>query len=846
MVDYLSIEDRANATHAVTKRAAGVMGPTVRAMGRLDRRFFIGLHALLLAATGLGALALAQSALVWEQHLPAPWVVVSGLFFLVEATALHIEIRRETHTLSLSGLPLLLGLLSLSPVGLVAARLVGNGAALVLVRHRYGLKLAWNLALSLLDTATAALIAGLALRDGPPSTMADWLILLGAVLAAELIGLISVPIVIMIADGEIRPLLFTQIGRSQFIAAVSATFGVVAAAAMLVLPWLVVFAAVPLVAVGWLLRSFGDLGKQHHDLQQLHGFTTAIAGRDPVDAGLQQLTTILRASAAAIAVRSADGTFNVIASRDLTRSEHTVAIDAPVDPRGGVQAISADGQPTATSALLAHLGGRRGLAIGIADHAGGSGFVLLIDRLGASETFTDDEARLFGSLATNLASRISADHLLGRLEVQASTDALTGLANRNAIEAELDRRIAVDSSSGAVMLLDLDRFKDVNDSLGHQFGDALLRLMADRLRDHLRSTDLAGRLGGDEFAVVIDIDATRDLPTQLASLAGRLAAPVTLQGITLEVGSSIGVARWPEDATDSTELLRLADIAMYEAKRTHQSWFRYDASIDHASAERLALLGQVRDAVRNRDLRIHLQPQIRPHDGVLVGAEALLRWHHPEQGMIPPGQFLPLAEQSSLSATITDHVINEAIAAALAVQTTCGDITVWVNLAARDLLDESLAPRIAAAVLGAGIEPHQLGFELTESSLIINLEMAITTLAAIRQLGCRTAIDDFGTGFASLQYLQRLPIDEVKIDQSFINDVATNPESAAIVRSTTRLMQDLGKSVVAEGVEDQATLDLLTTLGCDVAQGYHISRPIDVAAFVEWAGVHRGRPVPSR
>jgi diguanylate cyclase (GGDEF)-like protein len=842
-VDHRCIEMRTTSVDPGFSKRPGAVGAVARALGGLDRRLYVGLHGVVLLAGGLGVLAVARSANTWDSHLGVPWLVVAALFFLVEATALHIEIRREAHTLSLSGLPMLLGLLSLNPTALVAARLVGNGLALVAVRRRFGLKLGWNLALYTLETATAALIAAPALANGRPETVASWLQLLGAMLAAELIGLVSVPIVIMIAENEFRLSLFAQIGRSELIATVSATFGIVTAAAMLDQPWLAIFAIVPLAAVGWLLHKFGRLGKQHHDLQQLHRFTTAIAGRNPVDAGLSELTTILRASAAAIAVRNGDHSFRVVVHRDPARANETIITTAPPTSPQGVVRISAGDARTEAVELLEQLDGQAGLAIAITNRTSGSGYILLIDRLGPSNQFQDDEIQLFGSLATNLASRISAVELLDQLELQARTDPLTGLANRSAIEAELERRLADETiDAGTVLMLDLDRFKDVNDSLGHQFGDELLQVVADRLRHHLRDGDLAGRLGGDEFAVVLEPDHDVDLDRQFSSLAQRLMAPVNIQGVSLEINASIGAVSWPTDATSGTELLRLADIAMYEAKRTHQSWVRYEPSIDHASADRLALLGQVRDAIGNRELRIHLQPQIRLTDHALVGAEALLRWHHPERGLIPPAEFLPLAEQSSLASPITNHVIEEAIAAAQQLHAENSDLTIWINLTARDLLDQSLAPTIAAALLTAGIDPSRLGFEVTESSLIINIEMAITTLNAVRQLGCRTSIDDFGTGYASLQYLQRLPIDEVKIDQFFIRDATTNPEAAAIIRSTTRLIQDLGMTVVAEGVETGDTLDLLTDIGCDIVQGYLISRPLDLASFTTWTRNHRESP----
>lgn len=808
-------------------------------MTSADRRVLVAAHAALLATVGVGLLAWAQSSDVWPGYLPVPWWAIALAFFIVEATALHIEIRRETHSLSLSGIPLLLGLLALNPAVLLMARLLGNGLALVVIRRRTGLKLVWNLSLYTVETGAAAVLAAIALAPGRPMTMDAWIVLLAAVLVAELIGLISVPIVIMIAESELRFSLFAQIGRSQLIAVVSSTFGTVTAAAMIELPWLAAFALIPLVGVASLLRMFGRLGKEHHDLQQLHSFTNAIAGRDSLDAGLSQLATILRASATALAVSGDDGTFTVRIYRNRAPVDVTIVVpDQSIIEGNSVVAIGPESEPSEVKSLIEQLGGEGGLVVPIGDHTGGHGYIVLIDRLGATNQFSEDEVQLFSSLAATLGSRLSADRLLDQLETQARLDALTGLANRTTIEAELDRRIGDTESSGAVLLLDLDRFKDVNDSLGHHFGDQLLRLVADRLEQNLRKGDLAGRLGGDEFAVIVEDDADHDLDAQLAGLAKRLTAPVDLDGITLEVGSSIGIARWPTDSTNSAELLRLADIAMYEAKRTHQQWIQYEPTIDHASADRLSLVGQIRDAIANRELRIHLQPQVRATDLKLVGAEALVRWHHPERGMISPGEFLSLAEQSSLASAITRHVINEAVVAAGQLRADGHNLTIWVNLMARDLLDYNLAPAVATALVQSGTEPARIGFEVTESSLIINIEAAIANLEALRRLGCRTSVDDFGTGYASLQYLQRLPIDEVKIDQSFVTDATINPDSAAIVQSTTRLIRDLGKEVVAEGVEDQATLELLRAIGCNTIQGYHISRPVEVEAFRRWAVEH--------
>ncbi|MEM7341500.1 MAG: EAL domain-containing protein [Actinomycetota bacterium] len=809
------------------------------------------------AAAWLALLADASSADSATGYLPLPWLLVAGLFFVAEASALHIEIRRETHSLSLSGIPLLLGLLALGPVPLIAARLAGSATALVFVRRRAGLKLAWNLALYALEASAAVLIASIALRDGPPAQMADWVTLLSAVLLAELIGLLSVPVVIMLAEFKVQLAMYAQVGRSQLIALVSTTFGVVTAAAMLDQVWLATFAVVPIIGVALLLRLHGQLGKEHHDLQQVHGFTNAITGRDPLDTGLSQLATILRSDLAGVAVRQEDGQFSVrlllgdaYADRML-ELDHDPAVGGRTDEEalapfadGSESAnrlirLDADTPPCIPGELVRLLGGRSGLATPISGPGQGEAYVLLANRLGTSSTYGKDEARLFASLATNLGARLSADHLLEQLETQARIDALTGLVNRNTLEAELDRRVGSEcDSGGAVLLLDLDRFKDINDSLGHQVGDEVLRAFANRIRGQVRANDLAGRLGGDEFTIILaDCADDARLEANVASLAQRLNQPLEIDGITLELGASIGIARWPNDATTGTELLRQADIAMYEAKRTHQPWVRYRAELDHANTGHLALLGQLREGLTAGELQIHLQPQVRTGSLELVGAEALLRWYHPTEGLVPPGIFIPLAEQSNLAGPITRHVISQGVMAVRRLEAMNIEASVSVNLTARDLLDRTLPANIAGSVAAGGVDPSRLIFEVTEGSLIVDIDTAIRHLHAIRELGCRTSVDDFGTGYASLQYLQRLPIDEVKIDRSFIAKSAVDPNSKAIVRAMTRLVHELGLEVVAEGIDDLGTLDLLRQLGCDTIQGYLVAKAMPVDDFLRWATI---------
>ncbi len=620
--------------------------PRIRRRIRIRRKLLVALYAACLAGVSIALLVWIGPSTI-PHSLEIPWLLVAGGFFAVEATALHIEVRRQTHSLSLAGFPLLLGILALNPAALVAARLVGGGLALAVVRRRSGLKLAWNLSLFAVETGVAVAIAGIALTDGPPAGMSDWLILLAAILAAELTSLIAVPTVIMIYEGELRLALFSQIGRSQAIAAVSSTFAIVVGGAMLHNPQLLVIAMMPLLAVAALLRIHGRLGKEHDDLQQLHGFTTAIGGRDPLDVGLRELTTILRTRGAALAVARDDGGYAVRALvddryTDRLMSDHILLAPPLPDDLGEAVNIDIATSDGTIASLIRQLGGQHGMGTSVLNASDERALIIVFDRLGATRNFSEDEQRLFSSLAATLGTRLSADRLLDRLELQARMDHLTRLANRSTLEHALDERLVDLARPGALVVLDLDRFKDVNDSLGHQFGDQMLRAVAERLQAMIGETDLAARLGGDEFAVLLDdIGSLEELEITVEALADRVGRPLELDGIALDLSVSIGIAAWPGDAQTSADLLRLGDIAMYEAKRTHQAWVRYVPTIDHASPNLLRLMGELRDAIQAQELVIHLQPQVRTRDLDLIGAEALVRWNHPKLGMVPPGEFLP-------------------------------------------------------------------------------------------------------------------------------------------------------------------------------------------------------------
>jgi diguanylate cyclase (GGDEF)-like protein len=405
------------------------------------------------------------------------------------------------------------------------------------------------------------------------------------------------------------------------------------------------------------------------------------------------------------------------------------------------------------------------------------------------------------------------------------TDDLTGLDNRRSFTAEVDGAIA-DERPFALLMIDLDQFKELNDTLGHHLGDELLRCVGPRLGSVVREGDVVARLGGDEFGVLIRGAGTEDASVAATRLRAALARPFALAGISLHVGASVGIAVFPEHAEDAGTLLRHADVAMYEAKRGRTGHEIYKSKDDHHSRDRLALAGEVRRALAQDELALHYQPVADLATGELVGVEALVRWRHPVRGLLAPGAFLPAIEHTEVMREVSHRVLAMAICQAGAWFRTDRQWRVAVNLSATDLLDRALVDDVGALLRRYGTPARRMTLEVTESILMTDPARAMEVLAELRSLGVRLALDDFGTGWSSLTHLQRMPVDEIKIDRSFVAAMASDAGSAAIVSSTVDLAHALGLRVVAEGIEDEATWTRLRTVGCDAAQGYYLSKPL--------------------
>ena len=434
-----------------------------------------------------------------------------------------------------------------------------------------------------------------------------------------------------------------------------------------------------------------------------------------------------------------------------------------------------------------------------------------------------------GTYAIYRSAQISVEK-----EYLSEHDLLTGLPNRLLFCEHLGRHLDDDTINElVVMLIDLDGFKDVNDTLGHHVGDALLQQVGRRLASDLPEISTVARLGGDEFALIALVAGTaaRELGGQVLQA---LQAPFELQGLPFHIEASVGGAIYPDHGTDIDTLIQHSDVAMYLAKEQRSGYETYHASHDRYSPRRLALLGELRRAIDQRELVLHYQPKAELASGRIVGVEALVRWDHPEHGLLGPDEFIPLAEPTGIIGPLTQHVLELALAQCRTWRDDGIELTVAVNISARNLYDTTIVDDIEALLTEHHLPADALRLELTESFLMADPRRAEAVLAHLHHLGIRIALDDFGTGYSSLAYLKRLPVDELKIDKSFVMNMATDANDATIVASTIHLGHSLGLTVVAEGVESEHAWQQLLDLGCDLAQGYYLSRPVTADRLTRW------------
>lgn len=777
--------------------------------------------------------------------------VISVAFLLTELGQALIEFRNQAYSFSLSGIPMLLGLLYCPPQQLIACRVL---SALVAFRIQKSppLKLAYNTASYLLDTALVLAMAH-ALAGGQAAlTLRTALICYVSLATVDLVMSALVLLVIRINVGmlDASDVIHVLVPAAGFVAlntAIGLMCAVQLGAGSLGPVLLVSLAAV----IALTYRGYLVLRRRHRSLQVVQTFIEHTEGAQTAEElaehMLTEIRTLMRARVVELTLHDdhANLTFQLSTGDVETPSTTSVQRLSPGEPTytDGLKPRSALILPKTTDPaerrwLRTH--DVQDAAVVPLARDGVRGMLVAVDRLGDSATFTLDDLALMQTLAGHLAVAMRNAQLLAALRHDASHDALTGLGNRSLLAARLQDALstATADTQPAVLLLDLDRFKEVNDTLGHHVGDELLRVVAARLREFDRSGTTIARLGGDEFAVLLPTAGTEDAAVDLAQqIAARLRVSVELSDVTISTDASIGVAL-AEPGHDQADVLRHADTAMYAAKNAGAPVSVYTPELDAGRADRLVLLNDLHRALEDGALEVHYQPKFDLDYDLITGVEALVRWDHPTRGPVSPDVFIPLAESTGLIEPLTRAVLATALRQCRQWQDEGLDLTVAVNLSVRNLLNAALPDQIAAALVTAGLPAQKLTLEITESSVMVDPERTIAVLERLASIGVTLSLDDFGTGYSSLSYLQQLPVKEVKIDRSFVVGLSRDTEhraSGLLVRSIINLSTSLGMRVVAEGVEDLATLEQLRDLGCDIVQGYHIGRALEagqVAALI--------------
>jgi diguanylate cyclase (GGDEF)-like protein len=776
------------------------------------------------------------------------------LFATVEVFYVQLQFRRETLAFSLSEIPLVLGLYFSRPSDIVVAQLVGVSLALWFHRRQPLMKIAFNLANLSLAAGVALLVFHAILADGPPLGVSGWGAALAASVAADVVAVAGIAAAMWTSSGK-PPHLSQLFGSGSIATFFNAALGLVGVIVIWTTPsatWLLAVLAGMLVLA---YRAYGVMLRKTESLEFLYESTRATQQASEFQASVQEMLRqareMFRAERAEILLFDAEGSATI--SRD---DGSTQALLVPVEliPTEGVWARAAAeehglmlGKPIADARLREYFSARgiRDLmtaALRAQDTVAGT--ILVANHRSDVATFDRDQLRLLETFANHAGASIQNARLIDRLRRQAIDsehsalhDPLTGLPNRTLFRRGLEDVLAHSSEGdgrAAVLIMDLDRFKEVNDTLGHRNGDLLLIEVAARLA-RVVDVGMLARLSGDEFAILL-MNADESTAIGMAHRIGKaLHEAFVIDDLTLEIGASIGIALTPEHGADADSLMRRADVAMYLAKAEDSGCEVYDPQRDEYSFDRLALVPQLRRAIEAGELIVEYQPKVHLGTGRIDGAEALVRWPHAQHGVLAPDTFVPLAEHTGLIRLLTRAVLRTALADCRKWRDLGLELTVAVNVSARDFSTETLPAEIAALLREFDLPGSTLEIEITESAIMLDPSRAEALLRQLTAVGVSIAVDDFGTGYSSLAYLKRLDVAQLKIDRSFVTGMTRDAKDLAIVRSVIELAHNLGLKTVAEGVEEEGTRIALSELGCDSAQGYYFGRPMSADQFADVA-----------
>ena len=830
---------------------------------------------LLIAALMLPSILLMIFAVAPLRALDAPrampWWLLAPLFCLAEISVVHIQFRREAHSFSLSELPLVAGLFFAGPLTVVLSTLGGTAAALVLHRRQSPLKLAFNLANFALGSCVATAVFYHLVNRGDPLGNQSSLATLVAMLAAGVLQSMGILAAISLSEGRVDASgVSTTFGFALAATVVNTCLALIGVRILWLNPaqaWLLL---VPTVGVLIAYRFYVSEREKRGQVVFLYESSRQLQHADAIDEAvaklLAQARSVFRAEVAEILffpTRDKGAFFRTSVGREgrvemlapmMFNDEELRLISRCVEQSPLI--IDARAGERDRNAFLRRWGMRDAMAVALRGENRVLGLVLVADRLGDVTAFDQEDLRLLELLANQtgaILERGRLQHSLSqltalqeRLEHQASHDPLTGMGNRPFFQSHLEQALTQPGQQLAVLLVDLDDFKTVNDSLGHAAGDELLCAVANRIDHCLRPADVAARLGGDEFAVLLRRDDAH-APARVAErIIATLREPFDVVGEEILVHASIGIATSSAHDRTPEELLRDADVAMYTAKSLGKGRWEHFAPAMHTAVQlRHRLKADLHRAVERGEFELDYQPVVETATGRIMAAEALLRWRHPQRGIVGPMDFVPLAEETGLILPIGHWVLATACAEAQRwpKSGSADAIAVSVNVAARQLQQRDFVSDVRTVLAATGLDAKRLILEVTETDIVADPERIIECLSELRNLSVRIAIDDFGTGQSSLSRLRDFPIDVLKIDKSFTAALRGGDDSRSFARAVFSFGAGLGLRVIAEGVETSDHIPRLIQLHCEWSQGYHFARPIPPAALVEL--LESGRSLPA-
>lgn len=788
------------------------------------------------------------------ETLEVPWWVLALAFAASEALVIQIDVGEDRHGISLSEIPLLLGIIFCSPGGLLAARLLGGAFALGVVSRLPAAKFAFNLAMIALDCTAALAAYELVLTGAAPMSPRGWVAGLAAVATGSIVSWLAVVVVIRLVTGELdRDGLRSQLRVGGLVALLNASCALLAAFTVWFDPrgaWVLVVLSFGL-ALGY--RGYTRLRQRFANVDLLYRFIGAIdpslPGGEVLGAILERARSLMGAGRASLVIAGDDGAvMRWSLGQELEGPERLSVLPARITQflegaEGDLTGESAGSRDiTAPAAWLAGPETHQAMAAGFRGPQGVVGALVVADP--SDEPFDADDLKVLQAMARHTAVALGNGRLMDRLHEQiaanrrlAVTDVLTETHNRLGFMQELVGLTgeATEQRLLALAVLDLDGFKEVNDALGHAVGDHVLQQVATRLARHAPANAVVARLGGDEFAVAVPgVDSPAVAMAFVTELMDALERPVDVRDVSIDVRVCGGIALAPLHGHQPEDLLRRADVAMYTAQRSRSRVRLYQPGHDEVSARSVALVGELRRAIDDDQLTLYYQPQIDLASGAVIGVEALSRWPHHRHGFVTPDEFMPLAEQSGLVRPLALWCVRKAVDQLAAWRAEGMDLTIAVNLSTRNLTDIALPDEVERLLHEHDVPPQSLTLEITESALMDDLERSLGVLTRLSAAGMRIAIDDFGTGHSSLGQLKRLPVDEIKIDKAFIRNLLTDQADTAIVRSIIDLADNLGMMVIAEGVEQPEVFTRLAALGCHAAQGHNISRALPAPRLRRW------------